>query len=67
MLQSLGPLASPPGILLTLVLIAIILLVGRVVMNIAWRLVVLVAVAIAVLWLLGILGFQTGILGAIGV
>lgn len=63
MLQGLGPLASPPGILVGLVILAAILLVGRLLLSLAWRLVVIAAVAVAVLWILGILGFQFGILG----
>lgn len=60
--QGLGPLASPPALLVGLVILAIILLVGRIVMALAWRLVVIAVIAVATLWILGILGFQTGIL-----
>lgn len=60
--QGLGPLASPPGLLVALVVLAVVLLVGRVVLALAWRLVLLAIAAVAVLWLLGVLGFQTGIL-----
>jgi hypothetical protein len=60
-LQS-GPLGSVPAVLVGLAVLALIVLVGRVVLAIAWRL-VLIALAVAVaLWVLGILGFQTGIL-----
>lgn len=62
LLQSLGPLAEPPTILIGLVLLAAILIVGRVVMAIAWRLVLIAIAAVLVLWSLGLLGFQTGIL-----
>jgi ABC-type transport system involved in multi-copper enzyme maturation permease subunit len=66
MLQSLGPFASLPGILVGLLVLALILLVGRFLLSVAWRLVILAAVAVTVLWVLGILGFQTGVLAAIG-
>lgn len=58
----LGPLLSPPGILGTLVILALILLVGRFLLSLAWRL-VLIAIAVVVgLWVLGALGYGLGIL-----
>ncbi len=60
--QGLGPLTSPPALLIGLVVLAVVLLVGRVVLALAWRLVVIAVIAVAALWLLGILGFQTGLL-----
>jgi hypothetical protein len=55
-LQQLGPLGSPPAILVGLLVLAAIVFVGRVVLAVAWK-IVLVALAIAgTLWLLGILG-----------
>ncbi|MBX0325718.1 hypothetical protein EGH21_22125 [Halomicroarcula sp. F13] len=57
-LLQLGPLGSPPSLLVGLVLIALVLLVGRFVMKVAWRLVILAIVAVTVLWVLGILGFN---------
>ena len=59
--QGLGPFASPPGLLVGLAVLAVVLLVGRVVLALAWRLVLLAIAAVAVLWLLGMLGFQTGL------
>ena len=59
--QGLGPFASPPGLLVGLVVLAVVLLVGRVVLALAWRLVLIAIAAVAVLWLLGMLGFQTGV------
>ena len=54
----LGPLGSPPALVVGLVVLAAIVLVGRVVLAVAWRL-VLIALAIAtVLWVLGVLGFS---------
>lgn len=60
-LQGLGPLANPPALLVGLVLLAIILLVGRVVMAVAWRLLIIAIIVLTTLWILGILGFQFGI------
>jgi low affinity Fe/Cu permease len=59
---ALGPLGSPPGILVTLVLLAVIILVGRFFLALAWRLVLIALAAIAVLWVLGVLGFSLGVL-----
>jgi hypothetical protein len=57
----LGPLGSPPGILVVLVVLAAVILVGRFVLALAWRLVVLALVALGVLWVLAALGFSTGL------
>ncbi|MEF8783622.1 MAG: hypothetical protein V5A39_13525 [Haloarculaceae archaeon] len=57
----LGPLGSPPGILVTLVLLAVVILVGRFVLALAWRLVVIALVALGVLWVLAALGFSVGV------
>ena len=57
----LGPLGSPPGILVTLVLLAAVILVGRFVLALAWRLVVIALVALGVLWVLAVLGFSVGV------
>ena len=57
LLQGLGPLGSPPAILVGLAILALVVLVGRFVLAVAWRL-ILIALAIGiVLWILGILGF----------
>jgi hypothetical protein len=60
-----SPLTSPPALLVGLVVLAVIMLVGRVLLALAWRLVVIAAIAVAVLWILGILGFETGLLGQV--
>ncbi len=55
-----GPLGSPPALLVALVVLAAIVLIGRVVLAVAWRL-VLIALAVAiVLWVLAGPGFETG-------
>lgn len=63
-LQTFGPLGSPPGILLTLLVLAAVLVVGRVLMSLAWKLVIIGIVVVATLWVLGALGFSMGILAA---
>jgi len=56
-LLQLGGLGTVPAILAGLVLLAIVILVGRLVMKIAWRLVIVAIVVVSVVWLLGLLGF----------
>jgi len=56
-LLQLGGIGTVPAVLAGLVLIAIVLLVGRLVMKVAWRLVVIAIIAVGVLWLLSLLGF----------
>lgn len=62
-LQGLGPLGSPPALLVWVAIIAVVLLVGRVLLALAWRLVLLALVVLTVLWLLGFLGFEFGVFG----
>ncbi|AQL43722.1 hypothetical protein BV210_13860 [Halorientalis sp. IM1011] len=49
----LGPLGSPPTLLFGLVALAVVLFVGRILLSLAWRLVLIAAVAVTVLWLVG--------------
>ena len=58
---ALGPLGSPPGIVVTLVLLVLVILVGRFVLALAWRLVLIALTALAVLWILAALGFSVGV------
>ncbi|WP_436927356.1 hypothetical protein [Halosimplex amylolyticum] len=61
-LQSgLGPLASPVGILAVLVVLAAIILIGRFLLSLAWRLVVIGIIVVGTLYILGLLGFGLGI------
>lgn len=46
-----GPLGK---LLLALIVLAVIVLVGRVLLSIAWRLITIAAVVIAVLWLVSV-------------
>jgi len=57
-LLQLGALSSPPALLAGLLLIAVVVLVGRLVLKVAWRLVIIAIIAVTVLWVLGLLGFQ---------
>ncbi|MFC7134371.1 MULTISPECIES: hypothetical protein [Salinibaculum] len=52
----LGELASPPALLVGLLLLALVIVVGRVVLAIAWRLVLIALVVVTLLWVLGVLG-----------
>ncbi|MFC6733307.1 hypothetical protein [Haladaptatus sp. DYSN1] len=45
---------SPPALLMTLVLLAAMVLVGRVLLHIAWKLLLLAIGAVAILWVLGV-------------
>ena len=63
LLQGLGPLGSPPGLLVWVVIIAVIVLVGRLVLAVAWKLVVIAAIVLSALWILGMLGFEFGVFG----
>ena len=58
---ALGPLGSPPGIVVTLVVLALVIIVGRFLLALAWRLVLIALAVIAVLWVLGALGFSVGL------
>jgi uncharacterized BrkB/YihY/UPF0761 family membrane protein len=55
-------LGSLPGILTTLVVVAVVILVARVLLSVAWRIVVVAAVIAAALWILGLLGPLSSIL-----
>ena len=55
-LLQLGGFGTLESLLVGLVLLAVVLLVGRLVMKVAWRLVIIAIIAVAVLWLLSLLG-----------
>jgi hypothetical protein len=57
----LGALSSPPGILAALVVIAIVIIVGRIVLSVAWKLVWIAIAVVGLLWVLGVLGAGAGI------
>jgi hypothetical protein len=54
----LGPLASPAGILAVLIALGAVIIVGRILLSLAWRLVVIGIVVVGVLYVLGLLGFS---------
>ena len=56
-LLQLGGIGTVPAILAGLVLIAIVMIIARIVMKVAWRLVIIAIIAVGTLWLLGVLGF----------
>ena len=58
MLLQLGGLGTLPTVLVGLVVLALVILVGRLVLKVAWRLVVLAAVAVGVLYVLGLFGIS---------
>jgi len=57
-LLQLGGIGTVPAVLIGLILMALVLLVGRVVMKVAWRLVIIGIIAVGTLWILGLLGFS---------
>lgn len=58
MLLQLGGLGTLPAVLVGLAVLALVILVGRLVLKVAWRLVVLAAVAVGVLYVLGLFGIS---------
>lgn len=59
----LGGLLSLPGLLGTLIVLAIVILVGRIVLKFAWRLVVIATIVVAVVWALIVVGGLGDVLG----
>jgi hypothetical protein len=57
MFQLLGQLGTVPSLLVGLIALAAVILVGRFVLNLAWRLVTIAIVVVGALWLLGLVGF----------
>lgn len=62
---ALAPLFVGPSVFLigTLLVIALVLVIARVVIGLAWKLVVIGAIVLSVLWLLGAIGVGTPGLG----
>ncbi|MBO4249232.1 MULTISPECIES: hypothetical protein [Halomicrobium] len=58
MLLTIGGFGTIPALLVGLAALAVVILIGRIVLKFAWRLVVLAAVAVGVLYLLGLLGIS---------
>lgn len=55
-------LTSPLGILGVLVALAAIILIGRFILSMAWRLVIIGIIAVGTLYILSVLGFSLGFL-----
>ena len=63
MFQTLGPLGTVPTLLGGLVALAAVVLVGRFLFNVAWKIVTVAVVVVAALWLVGGVGPQLALLG----
>lgn len=57
-LLAIGPLGSPPAVLVGLVILALIVLVGRIVLAVAWRLILVALAVLVVLWVLTAFGIS---------
>lgn len=64
-LTALSPLFVGPGAFLvgTLLVIVLVLVIARVVIGLAWKLVVIAAIILGVLWLVGAIGAGPPVLG----
>lgn len=51
-----GPFTSGPGIVGTLLVLLVVIVVGRILLSVAWRLVLVALGVSVVLWLLGAVG-----------
>lgn len=51
-----GPFTAPPVLIGTLLVLLLVLVVGRVLIGLAWRLVLIALAVVIGLWLLGVLG-----------
>lgn len=59
----LGPFASPPALIGMLLVLLVILVVGRFLIGVAWRLVLIALAVVVGLWLLGMLGTAINLIG----
>jgi hypothetical protein len=59
----LGGFTSPPAIIATLVVLLLVLLVGRFLIGLAWKLVLIALVVVIGLWALGALGTVLNVIG----
>jgi hypothetical protein len=57
----LGALGSPPVVLGVLLVLAAIIVVGRLLLSLAWRLVVIAIVVVGALYLLSLVGVSVGV------
>jgi hypothetical protein len=56
-----GPLESPPEVLLVLLLLVVAIVVGRFVLAVAKKVVIIGLIIVGTLWVLAELGFQFGV------
>lgn len=59
----LGPFTGPPVLIGTLVVLLLILVIGRVLIGLAWRLVLIALAVVVGLWILGALGTVLNVIG----
>lgn len=59
----LGPFGSPPAIIAMLLVLLVVLVVGRILIGVAWRLVLIALAVVVGLWLLGLLGTTVHLIG----
>jgi hypothetical protein len=59
----LGPFTSPPALIGTLIVLLLVLVVGRILIGLAWRLVLIALAVVVGLWVLGALGTVLNVLG----
>jgi hypothetical protein len=57
-----GPFTAPPVLIGTLIVLLLVLVVGRMLIGLAWRLVLIALAVVIALWLLGALGTGFGVL-----
>jgi len=62
-LQAAGPFTSPPVLVGTLVLLLAIVLVGRFLMGVAWKVLLAALAVVVALWALGALGTVLDVIG----
>lgn len=62
----LDALFSLPGILGALILVAVVILVARIVLKVAWKITLVAVVIAAILWFLGMLGPLSELFGVGG-
>lgn len=51
-----GPFTAPPVLIGTLIVLLVIVVIGRVLLGLAWRLVLIALAVVIGLWLLGLIG-----------
>lgn len=59
----LGSFTSPPAIVATLLVLLVVIIVGRFLLGVAWKLVVVGLLVVVALWALGALGTVLNLIG----